>query len=137
VLSHVGQTWSHLVAGLPSWSDYSVGADVKAAQAGAGSAEVAGRFQDVNNYYACGIKDGSSLQLVRVVKGERQVLRAARIPAARPLFHKIRMVMKGNQLSCSLDATSVLHATDGVFGTGQMALIAAGSLPSEFGNVAA
>jgi hypothetical protein len=61
-----------------------------------GDMGVAGRFIDANDYYGCGIHDGTSLDLWRVRHGERQVLDSRLVPTAGLTgSHVIRLGLRG------------------------------------------
>jgi hypothetical protein len=79
----------------------------------------------------------TSLQLWRVKGGQRQVLDSTLQVLAIDLgrFHTIRLDMRGNQLSCSLDAVTLLRATDGSIVSGRVALGASGAESVDFDNV--
>jgi hypothetical protein len=125
-----------MVAGSPRWSDYAVSAGIRTGLVGAGSAGVAGRYQDGGGgYYACGLAAGSA-QLWRVKGDERQALDAAPIVSLDlGRLHTVRLEMRGSQLTCSLDGTPLLHATDSTFASGRIALVAGAGEAADFGGV--
>jgi hypothetical protein len=132
-----GQPDAQLAAGSPAWTDYSVSADIRPGLLAAGDAGVAGRYQGPGDYYECGVVGPTSLQLWRVKGGQRQVLDSTLQVLAIDLgrFHTIRLDMRGNQLSCSLDAVTLLRATDGSIVSGRVALGASGAESVDFDNV--
>jgi hypothetical protein len=135
VLARVDQSWSFLAAGSASWGDYSVTSAVRT-DSGTGDAGVAARYQDPGNYYACEVVNGTTLQMVRVIGGQMQVLTSTPKAVLGPgAFHTVGMVVKGSHLGCSLNGATALQAVDGALTHGQVALVGLGALPAEFGAV--
>jgi hypothetical protein len=130
-----GQPLAHLVAGSPRWSDYAVGADVTTALLDLGFAGVAGRYQDPGNDYECGLGVGGQLQLWLVLGGGRQLLAASSASLDLGSRHSVLLQVRGAQLTCSLDGTPTLQATDTTFATGRVALVATTGEAAEFGRV--
>jgi hypothetical protein len=132
-----GQADAQLAAGSPVWTDYSVSADIRPGLLAAGDAGVAGRYQGPGDYYECGVVGPTSLQLWRVKGGQRQVLDSTLQVLAIDLgrFHTIKLNMRGNQLTCSLDGVTLLHATDGSILSGRVALAASSAEGVDFDNV--
>jgi hypothetical protein len=125
----------HLVAG-PVLTDASVSAEVRPTALANGSAGVAGRYQGPGDYYECGVYAGTGLQLWRVQGGSPQYLAGASDLRIDPTtFHVVRLDVRGNQLSCSIDGSPVVLATDGSFSTGRVALVASQDEPADFDNV--
>jgi len=125
----------HLVAG-PVLTDASVSAEVRPAALANGSAGVAGRYQGPGDYYECGVFAGTGLQLWRVQGGSPQYLAGASDLRIDPTtFHAVRLDLRGNQLSCSIDGSPVVQATDGSFSSGRVALVASQDEPADFDNV--
>ena len=134
VLSRQSGSWSHLAAG-PMTVDSTASASVKMLGRSSGFVGVAGRFQDVNNSIMCGLSGPNTLQLWQVVNGQQQLLASQPVSAALNVFHTIKMVMQGSQMSCSLDGGSMLQATGTLTSPGRIGLVALGDATSEFTNV--
>lgn len=130
-----GQPLAHLVTGLPSWSDYSVGADVSTALLDLGFAGVAGRYRDPGDDYECGLGAGGQLQLWVVQGGDRRLLAATSLSLDLASRHRVVLDMRGGQLTCSLDGSSQVRATDATFAAGRIALVATAGEVAEFGAV--
>jgi hypothetical protein len=125
----------HLVAG-PAVRDASVSAEVRPTALASGSAGVAGRYQGLGDYYECGVHAGTSLQLWRMQGGNPQYLGGAgdlKIDPTR--FHTVRLDLRGNQLTCSIDGNPPVRATDGALSSGRVALVASQDEPAEFDGV--
>ena len=67
-----------------------------------------------------------------------------RMPSASVMMREIRTPdcveskkRIGSRLTCSLDGSPLVHATDGTFATGRIALVTAAAEAAEFGNVRA
>ena len=63
------------------------------------------------------------------------MLDAGRLDVATDRFHDVRLVVKGTHLSCVLDQTVVLTATNDSFPTGRIALVAGSDEAAEFDDV--
>jgi hypothetical protein len=128
-----------LLSAGSTWTDYAVSADVTPSLLSlGGDMGVAGRFVDANDYYGCGIHDGTSLELWRVWHGERQVLDSRLVPTAGLTgSHAIRLGLRGNQLDCSMDGGAALHAADGSIASGRLALVAQNGQASGYDRVEA
>jgi hypothetical protein len=134
VLTRATGSWSHLTAG-PATTDSSVSGDLKVAQPGTGFAGIAGRVVDTNNFVTCGLRNGSTLQLLQVVGGRQQVLDSRSLTLAGGAFHTIRMDLTGGVATCALDGVPLLRGTGALTGSGRVGLIALGDVVSEFDNV--
>ena len=130
-----GQSYGHLVAGSPAWTDYSVSARLRPTPLSTGFAGVAARYRDRGDYYACGVYYGSAVRLWRVKGGAMTLLDGRRSDVATERFHDVRLVVKGSQLSCEFDEDVVLSATDASFPSGQIALVAGSDEAAEFDDV--
>lgn len=129
------QPAAYLSTGSSQWSDYSVSAGIKTGLLELGSAGVAGRYQDPGDGYECGVT-GAQLDLWRVQGGVRQSLAASTVLSLDfGSFHTVRLDMHGSQLTCSLDGTTAVHATDATFSSGRIALVADAGEAAEFDNV--
>ena len=126
---------SHLVAGSPQWADYAVSADVRTDLLDLGFAGVAGRYHDPRNDYECGVTVGGQLVLWVVHDGDREVLDASGVSLDLSGDHNVRLDMRGSKLTCALDGTVLLHATDSTFSAGSIALVASAGEVAEFDNV--
>jgi len=138
-LARAGGSWSHLsvnATGGGSWADYSAIADVKPLS-GSGFVGVGGRVLNVNNYLTCGIQSGQGLELFQVVNGQSRLLASKPLSIAPNVFHTVDMTMKGGQVSCGMDGTTILNGTTSTLTSGPLGLIALGNLASEFDNVRA
>jgi hypothetical protein len=136
VLSRVANSWSHLSAGSV-WADYSVSADMKTVSVSTGFMGVAGRFESASTFLACGIQNGTTLELLQVVNGQAQVLASSPLSAPANVFNTVQMTMQGASLSCSMNGTMVLHATGTSITSGKIGLVALGGVSSAFDNVKA
>lgn len=129
------QALAHLVAGSPRWTDYSVGADVSTGLLDLGFAGVAGRYQDPGDDYECGLGVGGELQLWVVQAGNRRLLASTSLSLDLGTRHAVVLDMRGSQLTCSLDGSSPLRATDATYAAGRIALVATSGEAAEFGAV--
>lgn len=130
-----GQSYGHLVAGSPDWTDYSVGARLRPTALSTGFAGVAARYRDRGDYYACGVYYASAVRLWRVRDGTTTLLDARRQDVATDRFHDVRLVVKGGQVSCVFDQDVVLSAVDVSFPSGRIALVAASDETAEFDDI--
>jgi hypothetical protein len=135
VVQHARGPWGHLVAGSIGWTDYTVSADVMPTPSKTSFAAVAGRYQDAGDYYQCDIHHGNALQLWRLRHGAQTLLQSSPVAIDPSRFSNVRLVMKGNQLSCGLNGVILFTATDGSITNGQVALVAGDNNPAEFDNV--
>jgi hypothetical protein len=136
VVRHAAGPYGHLVTGSVGWTDYSVSADVMPTPLRTGFAAVAGRYQGPGDYYQCDIHHASSLQLWRLRRGAETLLGSRSVAIDPTRFSNVRLGMNGSQLSCALNGTLLLTATDDSFTHGQIALVAGDSVAAEFANVA-
>jgi pectate lyase len=130
-----GQSYGHLVAGDADWTDYAVSARLRLTPLSTGFAGVAARYQDHNDYYACGVYYASAVRLWRVRAGVVTLLDARRMDVATTGFHDVRLVVKGGSLSCEFDETVALTATDGSFANGRIAFVAGPDEAAELDDV--
>jgi hypothetical protein len=135
VIQHARGPWGHLVAGSVGWTDYTVSADVMPTPSKTSFAAVAGRYQGPGDYYQCDIHHGNTLQLWRLRGGAQTLLKSSPVAIDPSRFSNVRLVMKGNQLSCGLNGVILFTATDASITNGQIALIAGDNNPAEFDNV--
>jgi len=130
-----GPSYGHLVAGDADWTDYAVSARLRLTPLSTGFAGVAARYQDRDDYYACGVYYASAVRLWRVRAGVMTLLDARRMDVATDRFHDVRLVVKGGSLSCEFDETVALTATDGSFANGRIAFVAANDEAAELDDV--
>ena len=130
-----GQSYGHLVAGSAGWTDYAVSARIRLTPLSTGFAGVAARYRDRGDYYACGVYYASAVRLWRVRAGTATLLDARRMDVATDRFHDVRMVVKGDQVSCEFDQTAVLTAADGSFSSGRIAFVAGSDEAAELDDV--
>ena len=137
VVRHNGsQPLAHLVTGSPRWTDYSVSADVSTALLDIGFAGVAARYQDPGDDYECGLGGvGAQLQLWVTQAGSRRLLAASTASLDLSTRHRVTLQVRGSVLTCSLDGTPALQATDTTFAAGRIALVASDGEVAEFGAV--
>lgn len=129
------QALGHLVTGSPQWTDYAVSADVRTDLLDLGFAGVAGRYQDPGDDYECGVAVGGQLDLWVVHGGDREVLDSSGISLDLAGDHNVRLEMRGSTITCALDGTVLLRATDTTFSAGSIALVASTGEAAEFDNV--
>jgi hypothetical protein len=129
------QPLAHLVAGWPGWTDYAVGADVSTGLLDLGFAGVAGRYQDPGDDYECVLGVGGQLQLWVVQAGSRRLLASTSLSLDLGTRHAVVLDMRGSRLTCSLDGSPLLRASDATYGAGRIALIASSGEAAEFGDV--
>jgi len=130
-----GQSYGHLVAGSPTWTDYAVSARLRFTDLSTGFAGVAARYQDRGDYYACGVYYDSAFRLWRVRGGDVTLLDARRMAVGAAGFHDVRLVVQGGRISCVLDETTQLTATDGTFARGRIAFVAGPDEAAELDDV--
>jgi hypothetical protein len=130
-----GQSYGHLVAGSADWIDYAVSARIRLTPLSTGFAGVAARYQDRDDYYACGVYYASAVRLWRVRAGVVTLLDARRMDVATSGFHDVRLVVKGGSLSCEFDETVALTATDASFANGRIAFVAGSDEAAELDDV--
>jgi hypothetical protein len=130
-----GPSYGHLAAGSAAWTDYAVSARLRLTPLSTGFAGVAARYQDRDDYYACGVYYASAVRLWRVRAGVMTLLDARRMDVATNGFHDVRLVVKGGSLSCELDETVALTATDPSFANGRIAFIASNDEAAELDDV--
>jgi hypothetical protein len=130
-----GQSYGHLVAGSPNWTDYRVSARLRPTPLSTGFAGVAARYRDRGDYYACGVYYGSAVRLWRVRQGSVTLLDARRMEVVTNRFHDVRLVVKGDRLSCVFDQAIVLSATEHSFSSGRIALVAGDDEAAEFDDI--
>jgi hypothetical protein len=135
VVQHSRGPWGHLVAGSIGWTDYTVSADVMPTPSKTSFAAVAGRYQDPGDYYQCDIHHGNALQLWRLRRGAQTLLRSSPVAIDPSRFSNVRLVMKGNQLSCGVNGVILFTAADASITNGRVALVAGDNNPAEFDNV--
>jgi hypothetical protein len=130
-----GNSYGHLAAGSAAWTDYAVSARIRLTPLTTGFAGVAARYQDRDDYYACGVYYASAVRLWRVRAGVMTLLDARRMNVATNGFHDVRLVVNGGSLSCEFDETVALTATDASFANGRIAFVAAGDEAAELADV--
>ncbi|HXM55757.1 MAG TPA: hypothetical protein VOB72_10240 [Candidatus Dormibacteraeota bacterium] len=136
VLRHSsGQDLGHLSAGSPQWADYAVSADVRTDLLDLGFAGVAGRYQDPGDDYECTVGVGGQLELSVVKGGQRTTLDASGVSLDLSGSHNVRLEMRGGTITCALDGTVLLHASDRTFTSGRIALVASAGEAADFDNV--
>jgi pectate lyase len=136
VVQHAtGSSYGHLAAGSADWTDYAVSARLRLTPLSTGFAGVAARYQDRDDYYACGVYYASAVRLWRVRAGVMTLLDARRMDVATNRFHDVRLVVNGGTISCEFDETVELTATDGSFANGRIAFVAASDEAAELDDV--
>jgi hypothetical protein len=135
VVQHAAGPYGHLVAGSIRWADYTVSADVMPTPLRTSFAAVAGRYQDPGDYYQCDLHHANSLQLWRLRGGTQTLLDNRPVAIDSTHFSNLRLVMKGDQLSCVLNGVLLFTAVDHSLTNGQVALIAGDNEAAEFDNV--
>ena len=130
-----GQSYGHLVAGSAGWTDYAVSARLRLTPLSTGFAGVAARYQDRDDYYACGVYYASAVRLWRVRNGTVTLLDARRMDVATDRSHDVRLVVKGWSISCEFDQTVVLTAVDSSFTRGRIAFVAGSDEAAELDDV--
>jgi hypothetical protein len=139
VLRHSGtQGASHLSAGSPQWADYVVSADVTTGLLDLGFAGVAARYQGPADHYECGLGVGGQVQLW-LVKGGARTLLGVSVVVSLDLsaHHTVALEVRASGLTCSLDGSPLVRATDTTFAAGRIALVTSAGEAAEFGNVRA
>lgn len=137
VLDRVSQSWSYLSAGS-AWSNYLVSAAMQETSSAPGYVGIAGRYLDPGNYYSCGVANGSTLQMWKVVAGQRKLLGSTPIaPLAVGAVHTLKLAMKGSLMACAVDTSAPLTMTDTALSSGKLALVALGDVTSQFDTVGA
>jgi len=135
VLQHGTGPYGHMVAGSMGWTDYTVSADVMPTPLRTSFAAVAGRYQDRGDYYQCDIHHATTLQLWRLRGGIPTLLDGRPVAIDPTRFSNLRLVMKGDQLSCVLNGVLLCSAVDDSLANGEVALIAGDMEAAEFDNV--
>jgi hypothetical protein len=136
VLRHSsGQDLGHLSAGSPQWADYAVSADVRTDLLDLGFAGVAGRYQDPGDDYECAVGVGGQLELWVVKSGQRTSLDVSGVSLDLSGSHNVRLEMRGSLITCALDGTVLLRATDRTYASGRIALVASAGEAADFDNV--
>jgi hypothetical protein len=136
VLRHeAGAAAGHLVAGAAGWTDYRVSARVGTGLLGLGTAGVAGRYQDPGNDYECVVSVGGQVQLSVVQNGQRRSLGTSGIALDLSGGHDLSLDLRGDRLTCSLDGTPLVRATDATFAAGRVALVASAGSAADFDDV--
>jgi hypothetical protein len=130
-----GSAYGHLVAGSPAWTNYAVSARLRLPPLSTGFAGVAARYQDRDDYYACGVYYGTAVRLWRVRGGAVTLLDARRMDVAAGRFHDLRLVVDGSRISCELDESVTLSAVDGTFASGRIAFVAGAGEAAELDDV--
>jgi hypothetical protein len=127
---------SHLSAGSPQWADYVVSADVTTSLLDLGFAGVAGRYQGPADDYECGLGVGGQVQVWLVRGGARTLLGVSAVVSLDlSAHHTIALELRGSRLTCSLDGSPLVRATDTTFAAGRIALVTSAAEAAEFGNV--
>ena len=135
VLQHGTGPYGHMVAGSMGWTDYTVSADVMPTPLRTSFAAVAERYQDRGDYYQCDIHHANTLQLWRLRGGIPTLLDSRPVAIDPTRFSNLRLVMKGDQLSCVLNGVLLCSAVDDSLANGEVALIAGDREAAEFDNV--
>ncbi|MCD6303875.1 MAG: hypothetical protein J7M21_02815 [Planctomycetes bacterium] len=94
------------------------------------------RAADAHNYYVCRwnpLED--NYRFYKVVKGKRSMIATANLNA-KPGWHEVRAVMKGNKVTCYFDGKKYLEATDDTFkGPGKVGLWSKADAVSHFDDL--
>jgi hypothetical protein len=135
VLRHGQGPYGHEVAGSAAWTDYTAGADIKPTALASGFAGLAARYQGPGDYYACGFYYGTAVRLWRMQGQVMKLLDGRRAAVDTTRFHRVRLSVMGDRLSCMIDGTWLLGWTDGTLRSGRIALVASDQEAAEFDNV--
>ncbi|GIF15815.1 family 16 glycoside hydrolase [Actinoplanes teichomyceticus] len=116
-----------VLAGITSWTDYTVQARVKPIAFGATdrTAGIAARAQSSSSYYALVLTGGGAAQLHRVTGGATTVLATTATGGATGTWHTLALTVQGSTLRGSIDGVQALRATDTALGSGRIGLVAA------------
>lgn len=74
------------------------------------------RFQDANNYYVARANPlENNFRLYKVVNGDRHMLKSARLNIETGKWYTLKVMMKGNRITCYFDGKPELETTDETF----------------------
>jgi len=74
------------------------------------------RFQDANNYYVVRANPlENNFRLYKVVNGDRRMLKSARLNIETGKWYTLKVIMKGNRITCYFDGKPELETTDDTF----------------------
>ncbi|GIF20274.1 pectate lyase [Actinoplanes tereljensis] len=109
------------LAGVTSWTDYTVSARVRPIAFGASNRTVgiAARVRSSGEYYALVITGGGAIQLQRVSGGAATVLATAVAGGS-----TLALTVRGSALTGSVDGVPVVQAVDSAFASGRIGLLA-------------
>jgi len=124
------------VQGGSGWADYRVTASVKVPAGG--FAKVVARYQDANNFYACGLDNGSTLFLGKVYGGTWYTFATGSYTYAASSWYQVSLTVSGTSLTCTVtdpqsNHTLTITATASYFSIGPAGLV--GSAGAEFDNL--
>ena len=122
---------STLVAGDKDWTDYTAEVDLRP-MCTTDQVGLLIRYQASLQHYALFLANQEA-QLVRVIKTDRTVLARAAVPFTCDVFMHLRVTVKGDSITCSINGQEILSIRDDTYRTGCIAL--AGYMPAQFANV--
>jgi hypothetical protein len=121
-----GGNEARAVAGDPTWTDFTVAANVMIRQIDDGKRiYLAGRFTDADNWYGAAFYNSGTrkIQLRKKVEGSSDDIAATNFEWEDNKWYTVQLSMSGTTLSMSVDGTPLLEATDEDFAAGSIALL--------------
>ncbi len=116
---------SAVITAGSAWSDYSVSADTSFT---IGDEQTAAsllmRYADSQNYYRFGFLKFGYVSLIKAVGGVETVLQEVPFDFTYDKFYNLKAELSGQTITCFVDDTQVLTATDGTFAQGTAGVMA-------------
>ncbi len=122
-------TTTRSVIGEPTWSNQILEVDIRPQTFGGAGAWAGVQFRsaDASHHYALAIRDGATIELVKVDGGATTTLATAASPVTTGTLCALRLHAVGNSFKVYRDGKLLLQATDDTFTAGQVALATAGA----------
>ena len=92
-----------------SWTDYTVGADIKV-DPNTGQARIVARHQSAGNFYACGLDGGQNLFLGKQVGGAWSTLGSNGYSFNATTWYHIDFSVQGSSLTCAVTEPGSGHS---------------------------
>lgn len=132
--NNVSSTGTYLLTnGTSTWSNYSFSARVKPGSVGSRHG-LAFRYKDTSNYYTFILKDGSKAYLYKKVGGSETAVSYTNFTYNSSTFYTLKVTISGSAITCYINGSQVLSATDSSLTTGKVALYTFGN--ASFDDVA-
>ena len=109
------------VAGDPTWTDYSVQANIKLYDLNTLAASgIIARYTDNNNYYMLRLHQSGQLQLYRKLAGTFAQIGSANVSVATNTTYTLKLTVAGNQLTGYLNGNLLISTIDSYLPNGEI-----------------